>query len=124
MRHLISLLALVGWLALAGAAAPAHAGTTAETADSELAAELQESTASTACQGVEPIEARRLAREAQTIGEHQRAADCFLIAGDNLRAHRAMLRATADAGAEAKRNAAATAEAAKNQARRLRAAFR
>ncbi len=100
------LLALLGAIALAGVVTSARADT------------------APSCDGASPREAQQLAREAQKSGAYQRAADCFLVAGDRLRAHRAMIRAAADSSAVAQRNAAATAESVKSQMQRLRAAFR
>jgi hypothetical protein len=107
MTSLKPWLALIGALVLAGPFTPAQADT-----------------AGAACDGVSVSDARRAAREAEKIGAHQRAAECFLIGGENYRAHRAMLRAAGDTSAAAKQKAAVAAASARDQARRLRAAFR
>lgn len=117
-------LALFFAIALAGAATSVRAD-----AEPVAAMSAQQQDASTSvehpnCEGSSPTDARRLAREATKSGAHQRAAECFLIAGDNVRAHRAMIRATADSAEAAKRNASAAVETARIQAKRIRAAFR
>jgi hypothetical protein len=76
------------------------------------------------CQGLSADEARRVAQQASRDGAHRKAADCFRVAGDHVRADRAQMRASADSGAAATRQAAADIETAKEQARRIRAAFR
>jgi hypothetical protein len=117
-------LALFFAIALAGAATSVRADVEPAAA---VSAQLQDPSASVErpnCEGSSAIDARRLAREATKNGEHQRAAECFLIAGDNVRAHRAMIRAAADSAEAAKRNASVAVENARSQAKRIRAAFR
>jgi hypothetical protein len=79
----------------------------------------EKSAATPACQGMSVDEADRLAREAENNGAWQRASDCFVVAGEYMRAHRA-----SEAAAIQKRNASVAAETARNQMARLRAAFR
>ena len=76
------------------------------------------------CVGLLPDEARRLAVEASREGAHRRAAECYRAAGDLVQADRAQIRATADSSATAVQKVATTVEAAKQNARRVRAAFR
>jgi pyruvoyl-dependent arginine decarboxylase (PvlArgDC) len=76
------------------------------------------------CTGFAPDEARQHAEQARREGAHRKAADCFRVAGDLVQADRASIRASADTAAETSRKAAASAETAKLQARRLREAFR
>jgi hypothetical protein len=75
------------------------------------------------CDGLTGDEARRLAQQASRDGSHRKAAECFRVAGDLVKADRSTMRASADSGAAATRKAAANVETAKAQARRLRAAF-
>jgi hypothetical protein len=77
-----------------------------------------------ACEGVSADEADRLGREAENSGAWERASDCFVVAGEYMRAHRASARATSEAAALQKRNASVAAETARNQIARVRAAFR
>jgi hypothetical protein len=84
----------------------------------------EKSTATPACQGMSVDEADRLAREAENNRAWQRASDCFVVAGEYMRAHRASARVASEAAAIQKRNASVAAETARNQMARLRAAFR
>ena len=122
MRSPKTAFALVALIALAGVGASARA-------DDSLATSAQQEVVVVAtqpgnCDGNSPADSRRLAKEAEKSGAHQRAAECYLVAGDNLRAHRAMLHMAADSAAASKRNASTAAESAKSQVRRIRAAFR
>jgi len=119
MSSLRPLLTLVGLFALTGAVLPAHADPVAE-----VQADVQVSAAFPSCEGLPARDAGRLAREAEKSGAHERAAQCFLAAGENFRAHRAMVRATEDTTAAAKRKASLAANSAKDQLRRVKAAFR
>lgn len=87
-----------------------------------VAAQAQETVA--ACGGISAEDARLAAREAEKLGDNDRAAECFVVAGDNVRANRAMLRAAVDTNEAAKKKASIAAATARNQARQLRAAFR
>lgn|GEM_PF-2161295 len=89
-----------------------------------VASELSTPAAATACVGVSANEARQIAQQAHQKRAHRQAAECFRVAGDHVRADRAMVRASADKGADTLRKATANAETAKMQARRLREAFR
>ena len=84
----------------------------------------EKSAATPACQGMPVDEADRLAREAENNRAWQRASDCFVVAGEYMRAHRASARVASEAAAIQKRNASVAAETARNQMARLRAAFR
>ena len=77
-----------------------------------------------ACEGLSVDDSSRVAREAEKSGAWQRASDCFLAAGEYMRAHRASTRAAGEAMATQKRNATAAAQTARSQMARLRAAFR
>jgi hypothetical protein len=113
-----SIRALLAVVALGGVMPVAHA-------DAESATETVVVTAThVSCEGTSPREARRLAKEAEHNGAHRQAADCFRVAGDHLRADRAMIRVTAETSADTKQKLAANAETVKAQARRLREAFR
>jgi hypothetical protein len=76
------------------------------------------------CHGLAADEARRHAEQAKRDGNHRKAADCFRIAGDHVRADRAQLRASAVAGDVSAQKTAANIETAKAQARRIREALR
>lgn len=106
---------------LAGAVAPVRADTPADAHSSHAALA---SSASSACEGLAQDEARQRAQDAQRAGAHRRAAECFRVAGDHVRADRALVRASADTSEVSGRKAAETIESAKLQARRLREAFR
>jgi hypothetical protein len=108
-----SVLAVFAVLAFAGAVAPASAEEVVTVTASRLT-----------CEGMSVNDSSRLAREAEKSGEYQQASDCFLAAGEYMRAHRASTRAAGEAAAIAKRNASAAAVSAKSQVARLRAAFR
>jgi hypothetical protein len=121
MSSLKPLLTLIGLFALTGAVVPAYA----DTPDSEaVSAEVQVSAAFPSCEGLPARDASRLAREAEKNGAHQRAAECFTVAGENFRAHRAMVRATEGTTEAAKQKASIAANSAKDQLRRVKAAFR
>jgi hypothetical protein len=114
-----SVLALVFTLALTATALPARADeasvptvTVSAHADAPL------------CDGATPDDARRIAQQAQREGAHRKAAECFRIAGDHVRADRAQLRASAATGAVSGQKTAANLETAKAQARRIREALR
>lgn len=119
MSSLKPLLTLIGLFALTGAVLPAHADTVPE-----VQAEVQVLGAFPSCEGLPARDASRLAREAEKSGAHERAAQCFLAAGENFRAHRAMVRATENTTEAAKRKASIAADSAKDQLRRVKAAFR
>ena len=115
MVYLKSLRALIGVVALA-TAVPTFADTLAEAASA--------APTSLECAGLSGDEARRMAQQATRDGAHRKAAECFRAAGDVVRADRALIRASADSGVAATRQASINVEAAKEQARRIRAAFR
>jgi hypothetical protein len=75
------------------------------------------------CDRLSADEARKVAVHAQQEGEHRKAADCYRIAGDLVRADRAQLKASAETAAESSQKSAANVQVAKEQARRLREAF-
>jgi hypothetical protein len=107
-------------LGLAGAAVQVHAEEELVT----ITATRTHESDGPVCEGMAVAEASRLAREAEKSGDWQRASDCFLAAGEYMRAHRASTRAASESAAAQKRNASAGAEVAKNQMARIRAAFR
>ena len=77
-----------------------------------------------ACIDVSKDDARARAGEASRKGEHQRAAECYLQAGDYLRADRAYMKVTRLAAADSSQQRTASSGDAKSQARRLREAFK
>jgi hypothetical protein len=85
---------------------------------------ISSSSGSLPCDGRSPDEARRLAHDAQRAGAHSRAAACFRVAGDPVRADRAQMRASADNGAASAQRFKDSMETARAQAKRLRGAFR
>ena len=111
-----SVLALFGVLALAGVSAQVHA--------EEEVVKVSATRPRTVCDGMSASDSSRLAREAEKNGAYQQASECFVVAGEYLRAHRASARASGEAASAAKRNASAGAESAKAQVARFRAAFR
>lgn len=111
MSSLKPLLTLIALFALV----PAYADTVPE---------VQVSAAFPSCEGLPAKDASRLAREAEKNGAHQRAAECFTVAGENFRAHRAMVRATEGTSEAAKQKALIAANSAKDQFRKVKAAFR
>ena len=147
MVYLNSLWALIGTVALAVTAVPARADTVPATStaaatvarvETATVARVDVATAPRAdsagatssaslislCDGLSGDDARRVALQARRDGSHRKAAECFRVAGDLVEADRSTIRASADTGAAASRKAAANLEIAKEQARRLRAAFR
>ena len=121
MSSLKPLLTLVGLFALSGAFVTAHADTPISEG---VSAEVQVSAAFPSCEGLPARDASRLAREAEKNGAYQRAAECFTVAGENFRAHRAMVRATEGTSEAAKQKALVAANSAKDQFRKVKAAFR
>jgi hypothetical protein len=111
-----SLRALMGVAALA-AAVPAFADELSEVTVTATRASME-------CTGLSVDEARRMAQQATRDGAHRKAAECFRAAGDLARANRAQIRASADSGAAATRQVNVNVATAKEQARRIRAAFR
>ncbi|MEJ0038181.1 MAG: hypothetical protein WDO68_19230 [Gammaproteobacteria bacterium] len=114
MVSLKSTLALFAVLAFAGVVAPVVAQEQSVTVTASR----------TGCEGMSPSESSQLAREAEKNGEYQRASECFVVAGEYTRAHRASTRAAGEAAALAKHNASTAAANAKSQMARVRAAFR
>jgi hypothetical protein len=115
MVYLKSLRALIGAVALA-AAVPTFADELSEVTVTATRTSIE-------CAGLSADEARRMAQQAARDGDHRKAAECFRAAGDHARADRALMRASADSGAAASRQLSANVDTAKEQARRLRAAF-
>ena len=114
--------AFLAVFALAGIAAQVHAE---EEVVTVTATRPQDQPASgAACEGLSASESGRLAREAEDNGAWQRASDCFVVAGEYLRAHHASARVASEAVAAQKRNASTAAANAKSQMARIRAAFR
>jgi hypothetical protein len=111
-----SLRALVGVVALA-AAVPAFADELTEVT-------VTATRTAVPCAGLTGDEAREAGYQATHDGAHRKAVECFRAAGDLARADRAQIRAAADTGAAAPRQASNNISAAKEQARRIRAAFR
>jgi hypothetical protein len=109
-----SSLALFAVFALAGAVAPVSAQEEVVTVTASR----------TGCEGMSASDSSRLARKAEKNGEYQEASECFLVAGEITRAHRASARAAGEAAEAQKRNASAAADKAKGQFARVRAAFR
>jgi F420-0:gamma-glutamyl ligase len=77
-----------------------------------------------ACEGLERKESLRVAREASDNGAHARAAECYRAAGDNLRAHRSLIRVAEETAATAKQSGAAARQNAKAQMKRIKDALR
>jgi hypothetical protein len=116
MIYLKSLRALIGVVALA-AAVPTFADELTEVTVTATRSAIP-------CAGLVGDEARQVAQQAARDGAHRKAVECFRAAGDMARADRAQVRAAADTTEAATRQASANIEAAKEQARRIRAAFR
>lgn len=114
-----SVLAVISLVTLAAFAVPALAEESAVPTVTVSA-----STVVPACEGMSPDEARSLAQQAQREGAHRKAADCFRIAGDLVKADREQVRASSSTKADTSAKLAANAETAKAQARKLRDAFR
>ena len=120
MSSLRSALALFGLLALAGVAAQVHA----EEQFVTVSATRDQEPRHPACEGMSASDSSRVAREAEKKGAYEQASECFLNAGEYLRANRASARAAGEAAAVQKRNAMASAQIARAQAARLRQALR
>jgi hypothetical protein len=120
MTSFRSAVALFGLLALVGVAVQVNAQEQVVT----VSATRDQEPRHPACEGMSASESSRAAREAEKSGAYQQASECFLNAGEYLRANRAGARAAADAAAAQKRNATASAETVRAQAARLREAFR
>ena len=116
MVDLNSLRALIG-IALLATAVPAFADELTEVT-------VTATRTSIACAGLTGDEARQVAYQATRDGAHRKAVECFRAAGDFVRADRAQVRASMDNGAAATRQASNNIQTAKEQARRIRAAFR
>lgn len=121
-----STLALILSVALTTTAAVRAADVTPEPSSSATVSTVTISGRSDAlsCDGLPQDEARRIAQNAQRAGAHQKAAECFRIAGDLVRADRAQMRASADEGTASGQRFRASIETTKAQAKRLREAFR
>ena len=76
------------------------------------------------CKDFSKVEARSQAAEASREGNHQRAAECYLQAGDHIRADRAYLKATRVAAAQSSQRVAASNEGTRETARRIRETFK
>jgi len=77
-----------------------------------------------ACEGLARDEALRSAQDAQRAGAHAKAAQCFRVAGDHMRANRAQIRASADTSAASAQRFKTGMDSTKAQMKRLREAFR
>lgn len=110
-----SIRALIGIIALA-TAVPAFADELSEIT-------ITATRTTVPCKGLSGDDARQMAQQASRDGAHRKAAECFRVAGDFARADRALMRASADSGAAASRQASIDIATAKEQARRIRAAF-
>lgn len=75
------------------------------------------------CRSMDPKRAHQRADLAFQKGEYQQAAQCYLIAGDKLRADRAFIKATAAQAPLVGRQLAANAKQVKEQFRQFREAF-
>jgi hypothetical protein len=119
-------LALILSAALTAAAAARAAEPAPESASSTPTSTVTIAAHSVApsCEGLPRDQARLHAENAQDAGAHRKAAECFRIAGDHAQADRAQLRASADTSAATAQRIKAGAESAKEQAKRLREAFR
>jgi len=120
MSSIRSAVAFFGLLALAGVAAQVHAEEQVVT----VSATRDQEPRHPACEGMSASESSRAAREAEKNGAYQQASECFVNAGEYLRANRASARVAGDAAAVQKRNAMASAQTVREQAARLREAFR
>jgi hypothetical protein len=76
------------------------------------------------CGAVTAQHARTLADEARRVGNHRKAAECYRLAGDPVAADRALSKAFIESNEAASREASATIDGARAQARRIREAFR
>lgn len=76
------------------------------------------------CAAAEAKYARSMAEEARRAGEHRKAAACYRVAGDPVEADKAQAKAFVENGEVASRKASATIDDAREQARRVREAFR
>jgi hypothetical protein len=127
-RHL--LLALISTLALTATTALRAGETIPPESASAAAASAVPMVTVTAqplvseCDGMTPDEARKVALQARKEGAYRKAADCFRIAGDLVRADHAQLKASAETGAASSQKTAANVQLAKDQARKIREAFR
>jgi hypothetical protein len=118
--------ALILSIALTATAA-VRAGETTPESDSSATvstATVSAHSGALSCEGLSRDEARRIAQTAEQAGAHPEAAECFRIAGDLTRAHRAQIRASADESAASAQKIAASVETTKAQVKRLREAFR
>jgi hypothetical protein len=122
MTAVKSIWILLGIAALSVAACSARADvpTDASGVQSAQAADAPEDP----CNGASPTRARWLGDAARRQGEYQRAAECYLVAGEPVAADRAYAKAFVEANARTSQKAAATVDDAKLQARRIRQAFR
>jgi hypothetical protein len=75
------------------------------------------------CKNATAEHARSLADQAWRDGSYQRAAECYLAAGEPTLADRAFAKAAAQNSAETARKMTATADLASAQARQLKQAF-
>jgi hypothetical protein len=76
------------------------------------------------CLDASKEDARAQAQEASLRGDHRHAADCYLQAGDPVRADRAYMKAARLTAADSSQRLAANTDDAKGQARRIREAFK
>jgi hypothetical protein len=115
---------LLGWGVLGGGAGVALADCPVDEPTS-ISRSAADSTAAPAdCAGASKEEARSLADQASREGAHQRAAECYLQAGDHVQADRAYTKAAHQVAADTSQKISAAADDARLQARRIRRAFR
>src|SRR5262249_25972350 len=98
MTSFKTVLTLFGLLALAGVAGQVHAEEQVVT----ISATRVQEPARSACEGMSAADSSRMAREAEKNGAYQQASDCFVVAGEYTRAHRASVRAAGEAAAVVK----------------------
>jgi hypothetical protein len=119
----VRLFAIVFLVFVALVVATARADTSAASPGTHVGERSSELAAS-ACRGLSPEQAREIAEAAQREHAHRKAAECFRVAGDPVRADYALVRASADSSAAASRKVTETVQSAKAQMRELRNAFR
>jgi hypothetical protein len=115
---------LLAIAAVSGGAAPALADAPSDAPSIQRPQAVDAPEGSWSCNGASPARARWLADEAKRQGAYQRAAECYLVAGDPVQADRAFVKAFVEGNASASQKVAATVDDAKLQARRIREAFR
>ncbi|MEP7243555.1 MAG: hypothetical protein ABI885_07690 [Gammaproteobacteria bacterium] len=76
------------------------------------------------CHEVSQARARALGEEARRLGAHQRAAECYLAAGEPLEADQSFIKASLQNSVTTSQKLSTTVGDAKLQAARIRQAFR